>query len=65
MSSIVAVLALVLFVASVPVVGAALFSLLLLGLFGLALVGVLGRLGDRTVRQHEPVLDPKRWRNGS
>jgi hypothetical protein len=22
-------------------------------------------LEDRTVRQHDPVLDPRRWRNGS
>jgi hypothetical protein len=40
-SGVIAVLALALFVVSVPMIGAALFSLLLLGLFGLALVGVL------------------------
>jgi len=65
MSGVVAVLALVLFVASAVVPGGALFALLALGLFGLALVGVLAGLEDRAVRQHDPVLDPKRWRDGS
>jgi hypothetical protein len=60
-----AVAALLLTVATAPVVGAALFTVLLFGLFLLALVGVLGGLEDRTVRQHDPVLDPRRWRNGS
>jgi hypothetical protein len=61
----VAVAALLLTVATLPVVGGALFALLLFGLFLLALVGVLGGFEDRTVRQHDPVLDPRRWRNGS
>jgi hypothetical protein len=39
--------------------------LLLLGLFVLAVVGVIGGLEDRGVRQHEPAMDPKGWRNGS
>jgi hypothetical protein len=65
MSGVIAVLALALFVVSIPVIGAALFSLLFLGLFGLALVGVLGSFGDRSVRHHDAVVDPKGWRNGS
>jgi hypothetical protein len=60
-----AVAALFLSVATVPVVGGVLFALSLFALFLLALVGVLGGLEDRTVRQHDPVLDPRRWRNGS
>jgi hypothetical protein len=60
----VAVAALLLTAATLPVVGGVLFALLLFGLFLLALVGVLGGLEDRTVRQHDPVLDPRRWRNG-
>jgi hypothetical protein len=63
--ALIAVGSLFLAVATVPVVGAALFVLLLFGVFGLALVGVLGGLEDRTVRQDGPVLDPKGWRNGS
>jgi hypothetical protein len=61
----VAVAALLLTVATLPVVGGALFALFLFGLFLLALVGVLAGLEDRTVRQHDPVLDPKGWRKGS
>jgi hypothetical protein len=60
-----AVAALFLTVATLPVLGGALFALFPFGLFLLALVGVLGRLEHRTVRQHKPVLDPRRWRNGS
>jgi hypothetical protein len=59
------VAALFLTVATLPVWGGVLFALFLFGLFLLALVGVLGGLEDRTVRQHDPVLDPARWRNGS
>lgn len=65
MSSVVAVFSLFLAVAFVPVVGAALLVLILLGVFVLALVGVVGRLGDRNVHQHDPVLDPRGWRDGS
>jgi hypothetical protein len=61
----VAVAALLITVATLPVWGGVLFALFLFGLFLLALVGVLGGLEDRTVRQHDPVLDPTRWRNGS
>jgi hypothetical protein len=65
MSALVAVMSLFLAAAFVPVVGGVLFALVLLGVFGLALVAVLGGLEDRTVRQRDPVLDPTRWRNGS
>jgi hypothetical protein len=64
-SSLVAVGSLFLAVAFVPVIGAALIVLLLFGLFLLALVGVFSGLEDRTVRQHDTVLDPTGWRNGS
>jgi hypothetical protein len=57
--------ALLLSVATLPVWGGVLFALFLFGLFLLALVGVLGGLEDRTVRQRDVVLDPKGWRNGS
>jgi hypothetical protein len=60
-----AVVALLLTVATLAVPGGVLFTPFLFGLFLLALVGVLGRLEDRTVRQHDPALDPRRWRNGS
>jgi hypothetical protein len=52
-------------VAFIPVIGGVLFAVFLFGLFLLALVGVIGGSEDRTVRQHDPVLDPRRWRNGS
>jgi hypothetical protein len=63
-SSLVAVGSLFLAVAFVPVVGAALIVLLLFGLFLLALVGVFSGLENREVRQHDPVLDGRRWRDG-
>jgi hypothetical protein len=52
-------------VAFVPLVIGALVSLILVGAFLLALVGVLSGLEDQTVRQHDPAMDPKGWRNGS
>lgn len=64
-SSLVAVGSLFLAVAFVPVIGATLIVLFLFGAFLLALVGVLSGLEDRTVRQHDTVLDPTGWRNGS
>jgi hypothetical protein len=64
-SAVVAVMSLFLAVALVPVVGGILFTMLLFGLFLLALVGVLAGLDDRSVPQHDPVLDPTGWRNGS
>jgi hypothetical protein len=63
-SSLVAIGSLFLAVAFVPVIGAALIVLLLFGVFLLALVGVFSGLENRTVRQHEPVLDGRRWRDG-
>jgi hypothetical protein len=63
--SLVAVSSLISAVAFAPVIGAALLVLLLFGLFLLAMVGVFMGVEDRTVQQHDPVLDPKRWRNGS
>lgn len=63
-SSLVAVGSLFLAVAFVPVIGAALIVLLLFGVFLLALVGVFSGMDDRTVRQHDPVLDGRRWREG-
>jgi hypothetical protein len=59
-----AVAALFLTVAALPVVGGVLFAAVFFGLF-LALVGVLAGLDDRKVRQHDAVLDPRGWRNGS
>jgi hypothetical protein len=64
-SSIVAVGSLFLAVALVPVIGAALLVLLLFGLFLLALVGVFSGLEDRTVRDHDTMLDPAGWRHGA
>jgi hypothetical protein len=60
-----AIAALFLTVATVPVVGAALFTLVLIGLFLLALVGVVGSLENHTVRQHNPAMNPRGWRDGS
>jgi hypothetical protein len=57
--------ALLLTVATLLVMGGALFAPFLFGAFLLALVGVIGGLKNRTVRQRGPVLDPNRWRNGS
>ena len=34
-------------------------------LFLLGLAGVLAGLEDRTVRQHNPPVDPTGWRDGS
>jgi hypothetical protein len=66
MSALVAVVSLFLLVVSLPVIGVGvLVAPFLLGLFLLALVGVLGGLKDRTVRQHNPAMNPRRWRNGS
>jgi hypothetical protein len=52
-------------VATIPIIGGVLFGAAALGLFLLALVGILGGLEDRTVRQHGGVRDPQGWRNGS
>jgi hypothetical protein len=51
--------------ASLIVVGGAIFALFLFfPLFLLALVGVLAGTADRTVRRHDPSMDPTRWRAG-
>ena len=60
--SVVAVGSLFLAVALTPVIGAALFVFFLLGGFLLALVGVIGGQSDRTVRHHEPSMNPRGWR---
>jgi hypothetical protein len=60
-----AVTALFATVVTLPVVGGVLFAFLFFGAFLLALVGVLAGLEDRTVRQHNPPMNPRRWRDGS
>ena len=66
LSSFVAVTFLFLAAAPLIVLGGALFSLLLFfpG-FLLALVAVLAGLENRTVRQDNPAMDPRGWRDGS
>ena len=64
LSSLAAFVSLILTVAFVPI-GGVLFAMVFFGLFLLALVGVLGGLEDRTVRQHNPSLNPRGWRDGS
>jgi hypothetical protein len=59
LSALVAALSLFSAGALVPVVGGVLFVFVLFGLFVLALVGVVGGLEDRTVRQHDPAMDPR------
>jgi hypothetical protein len=51
-------------VAFVPVYGGILFAFILFGAFLLAVVGVIGEMEDRTVRQHNPSMDPTAWRKG-
>ena len=64
LSSLVAVVSLILTVAFIPVVGGVIFSMVFFGLFLLALVGVVGGVEDRTVRQHNPSMNPREWRDG-
>jgi hypothetical protein len=45
--------------------GGVIFAPFLFGLFLLSLVGVLGGLKNRSVRQHNPATSPRRWRDGS
>jgi hypothetical protein len=60
------VTALLLTIASLAVIGGAVFALLLFfPAFVLGLVGVLAAVGDRTVRTRAPRLDATSWRNGS
>jgi hypothetical protein len=66
LSSLVAVVSLFLTVVSLLVMGAAVFALFLFfPLFLLALVTVLTGTDDRTVRQHNPSMNPKGWRDRS
>ena len=44
--------------------GGVIFTPFLFGLFLLALVGVFSGVENRAVREHNPLLDGKRWRNG-
>jgi hypothetical protein len=64
LSSLTAVVSLILTVVFIPIVGGVLFAMVFFGLFLLALVGVLGGLEDRTVRQHNPSMNPREWRDG-
>jgi hypothetical protein len=64
LSGVIAVLSLLGVIAIAPVFGAALFMLLLGGLFLLALTGVLSSVEDRRVPQHDPSMDPTGWRTG-
>jgi hypothetical protein len=64
-SSLIAVASLFGAVALTPVIGGVLFAFVLIGVFLLALVGVMSGVEDRTVRQRDPDMDPTRWRNGS
>ena len=63
--ALIAVTSMFLLVATLPIYGAVLFAPFILGLFALALVGVLGDVSDRTVRRHPRESDPTAWRNGS
>ena len=65
MSAVVAVLSLALSLALLLVPGGVLLVPFTLGAFLLALAGVLGGLGDRTVSKHDPVMSPRSWRDGS
>lgn len=65
LSSLVAVVSLFLTVAFVPLVGGVLFAMVAFGLFLLALVAVLAEQEDRTVRQHNPSMNPRGWRDGA
>jgi hypothetical protein len=61
-----AISALFLTVASLIVIGGAVFAVFLFfPLFLLGLLGVLTGVWDRTVRQHNPTMDGRSWRNGS
>jgi hypothetical protein len=66
LSPLVAVIALLLTVASLPIVGGVLFALFFFfPLFLLALVTVIAGLEHRTVRQHDASMSPTAWRDGS
>jgi hypothetical protein len=61
----IAVLSLLGAAASLLVPGGVLLAPVLLGAALLALTGALGGLENRSVRQHNPPLNPKGWRDGS
>ena len=61
----IAVLSLIGAGASLLVPGGVLLAPVLLGAAVLALIGVLGGLEDRSVRQHDPPMNAKGWRDGS
>jgi hypothetical protein len=62
-SGLVAVSALLLSIAFPLILGGVIFALFLFfPLFLLALVGLLDTVEDRTVRQHNPSVDPRGWR---
>jgi len=66
LSSLVAVVSLSLTVGSLIVVGGALFALLLFfPLCVLALLGMFAGVENRTVEQHNPSMNPTRWRDDS
>jgi hypothetical protein len=52
-------------IALLLVPGGILFAPFVLGISALAFVAVLGSVGDRTVREHTPTLNPRGWREGS
>ena len=62
---VIAVLSLLGGAASLLVPGGVLLAPVLLGAALLALAGALGGLEDRSVRQHDPAMDPEAWRDGS
>jgi hypothetical protein len=63
--SVVAFVSLFLSVALLLVPGGAFVAPFLFGLFLLAVVGALAGAKDRTVRQHNPAMNPRGWRDGS
>ena len=65
MSAFVVVASLVVTVALLPVPGGVVFAPFSLGLALLALVGVLTGVEDRTVRQRDPAMKPRGWRDNS
>jgi hypothetical protein len=65
-SAAVAVLALFLSFAFPLVLGGVIFALFLFfPLFLLSMAGVLDTVEDRTVRQHDPSMDPSGWRRSA
>jgi hypothetical protein len=51
---------------SLLVIGGAILALFVFfPLFLLGLVGVIGRLPNRTVRQQDPSMNPREWRGSS